>query len=112
MHLSYIGKGIFDNLTSTEKDKPYLYPYDPDDPQSQKVSELSSYTGKIIGPAKVMAVKKGEKIDLSTKYWYTEVPGEPLTSIAEILAGITEIETPSIDTPEDLEKVLAENSQG
>ena len=34
-----------------------------------------------------MAVKKGEKIDLSTKYWYTEVPGEPLTSIAEILAG-------------------------
>jgi CMP-2-keto-3-deoxyoctulosonic acid synthetase len=24
----------------------------------------------------------------------------------EILAGITEIETPSIDTPEDLEKVL------
>jgi 3-deoxy-manno-octulosonate cytidylyltransferase (CMP-KDO synthetase) len=28
----------------------------------------------------------------------------------EILAGITEIETPSIDTPEDLEKVLAQNS--
>ncbi len=44
-------------------------------------------TGKIIGPAKGMVVKKGEKIDLSTKYWYTEVPGEPLTSIAEILAG-------------------------
>jgi hypothetical protein len=68
LHKRLVEDANFDNVSSTEKDKPYLYPYDPDDPQSQKVSELSSYTGKIIGPAKVMAVKKGEKIDLSTKY--------------------------------------------
>jgi RHS repeat-associated protein len=77
----------FDNVTATEKDKPYLYPYDPADPNNQKVSELSKLTGKIIGPAKVIAVKKGEKVDLSTKYWYTEAPGAPLTDLTEILAG-------------------------
>ncbi len=87
LHKRLIEDANFDNVSATEQTKPYLYPYDPDDPESQKVSELSSFTGKIIGPAKVMAVKQGEKIDLSTKYWYTEAPGDPLTSIAEILAG-------------------------
>jgi RHS repeat-associated protein len=77
----------FDNVSATEKNKPYLYPYDPSDPNSQKVSELSSMTGKIIGPAKVMAVKTGERLDLSTKYWYNEAAGDPLTSVSQILAG-------------------------
>lgn len=77
----------FENVSTTEKDKPFLYPYDPTDPTSQKVTELSSYTGKVIGPAKIMSVKAGERIDVSTKYWYTEEPGQPLTTVAEIFAG-------------------------
>ncbi len=77
----------FNNVSATEKDKPYLYPYDPADPTSQKVSELNSLSGKVIGPAKVLAIEAGETIDLSAKYWYTEAPGDPLTSVAEILAG-------------------------
>ncbi len=77
----------FDNVSATEKNKPYLYPYDPADPNSQKVSELSSMTGKMIGPAKVMAVKAGESLDLSVKYWYNEAAGDPLTSVSQILAG-------------------------
>jgi RHS repeat-associated protein len=77
----------FDNVSATEKDKPYFYPYDPADPTSQKVSELNSLSGKVIGPAKVLSIEAGETIDLSAKYWYTEAPGDPLTSVAEILAG-------------------------
>lgn len=77
----------FENVSLTEKEKPYLYPYDSEDPYNLMVSELSSFTGKVMGPAKVMEVKQGERIDLSTKYWYQESPGEPLDDITEILAG-------------------------
>jgi len=77
----------FETISTTEYDKPYLYPYDPYDPDNAMVSELSSQTGKIIGPAKMMQVTAGQRIDLSTKYWYTEEPGDPLTTMAEIIAG-------------------------
>lgn len=77
----------FDNVNARGKDKPYLYPYDPNDPENLKVTELSSYTGKVIGPAKVMVVKDGETIDISVNYWYTEAPGDPITNVAEIIAG-------------------------
>jgi len=77
----------FETISTTEYDKPYLYPHDPYDPDNAMVSELSSQTGKIIGPAKMMQVTAGQRIDLSTKYWYTEEPGDPLTAMAEIIAG-------------------------
>lgn len=75
----------FDNVTLTEKDRPFLYPNDPIDPYSMKVSELSASTGKVIGPSKLLMIKKGEKLDVSAKYWFTEVPGNPLESVEEIL---------------------------
>lgn len=79
----------FDNVGQTAELAPYLYPYDPEDPYNQIVTELNAYGGEIIGPAKLAFVKGGERIDLSTKYWYQELPSEnPLTEISEILAGI------------------------
>jgi RHS repeat-associated protein len=83
----YAEDANFDNVSSTQSDKPYLYPYDPSDPNSQKVAKLSVVSGKVIGPAKIMAIKKGESLDLSTKYWYSEVPGEPLTSVGEVFVA-------------------------
>jgi hypothetical protein len=36
-----------------------------------------------------MSVREGETIDLSTNYWYHELPGEnPISDLTEILAGI------------------------
>jgi RHS repeat-associated protein len=83
----YIEDATFENVSLTEQDKPYLYPYDPYDPDNAKVSELTAQTGKIIGPAKMIQVVAGEKIDLSTQYWYTEEAGDPLTTLSEIIAG-------------------------
>jgi hypothetical protein len=56
LHKRLVEDANFDNVSSTEKDKPYLYPYDPNDPDNQKVTELSALTGKIIGPAKVISI--------------------------------------------------------
>ncbi|MFM9986253.1 MAG: hypothetical protein ACKVOK_13525 [Flavobacteriales bacterium] len=44
----------FDNVSSTEKDKPYLYDYTTDDPESQKVVE--SNASLIIALTNVIAV--------------------------------------------------------
>jgi len=79
----------FDNVDETAGMAPYLYPYDPSDPDNEMVAELNAYTGRIIGPSKLMSVREGETIDLSTNYWYHELPGEnPISDLTEILAGI------------------------
>ena len=65
------------------------YPYDPNDPDNNKVSKLNAQLGKVIGPSKVLAVNRAESIDVSTQYWYQEEPGEsPIDNLSEILAGV------------------------
>jgi hypothetical protein len=79
----------FDNVDATANLKPWLYPYDPQDPNNAMVAELNALNGKVMGPSKVMSVKEGETIELSTNYWYTEGPSEtPLYNLTEILAGV------------------------
>ena len=79
----------FDNVDETAGMAPYLYPYDPSDPDNEMVADLNAFTGRIIGPSKLMSVRQGETIDVSTNYWYHQLPGEdPITDITEILAGI------------------------
>jgi RHS repeat-associated protein len=79
----------FDNVDETAGMAPYLYPYDPSNPDNEMVAELNAYTGRILGPSKMMSVRAGETIDLSTNYWYHELPGEnPISDLTEILAGI------------------------
>jgi RHS repeat-associated protein len=79
----------FDNVDETAGMAPYLYPYDPSDPDNEMVADLNAFTGRIIGPSKLMSVREGETIDLSTNYWYHELPGEnPISDLTEILAGI------------------------
>jgi RHS repeat-associated protein len=79
----------FENVSLTAKDRPFLYPYDPTDPNNHKVAELNAQTGTVMGPAKVLPTRAGRKFEISTKYWFADVNQvDPLTSTTELLAGI------------------------
>ena len=53
------------------------------------INKLNAQQGKIIGPSKVMAVKRSELLDVSTQYWYNEELGETvIDDLSEIMAGV------------------------
>ena len=66
----------FDNVNETRTDLPTAYPVDGSVSFNQKIAELTTHNGTEIGPSLVMPVKRGDKVSLSTKYFYEkDAPG-------------------------------------
>ncbi len=66
-------KKNFDNIDETVEDKPSGYPLDGSAEFNEKIAKLSEATGTEVGPSIVLPVQRGDKVSLSTKYFYEEV---------------------------------------
>ena len=80
---------LFDNIDETRKNKTADYPYNPDYPTNAKVSKLGTGIGETVGPATIVAVKQGDKMSVSTDYYFTTptLPQNNQTA-SQILADI------------------------
>ncbi len=62
----------FDNIEETDADLPLGYPVDGSVDLNEKIALLSSENGTEIGPSMVLPVRLGDKVSLSTNYFYSE----------------------------------------
>jgi hypothetical protein len=73
---AYFEKQNFDNLDSTREDLPSEYPLDGSVEFNERIARLSEASGTEMGPSMVLPVRRGDKVNLSTKYFYEEdAPG-------------------------------------
>ena len=61
---------MFYNIASTRIIKPTGYPNDATTNPNDKVSGLNAASLKAFGPAKVLAIMEGDRVDIGTKYYY------------------------------------------
>ena len=78
-------EALFYNIVSTRINKPVIYPNDPTTNPNLQVSGLNAGAGKVFGPAKVLGIMEGDRVDINTKYFYVgnqmagSGPGNPPT---------------------------------
>lgn len=76
----------FDNVSESRSPVPTEYPLAT--LENQKVAELSS-NSTLVGPGKLIEVRRGDIIDVSAESWYLTAPlDNPMTSIGDILTAI------------------------
>ena len=61
---------LFYNISATRINLPANYPNDPTTPTNLQVSGLNAGTGKVFGPAKVLGIMEGDRVDINTKYFF------------------------------------------
>jgi RHS repeat-associated protein len=69
---AYIEEVNFENLEEVREDLPTGYPVNGSVSLNERIALLNAANGTEIGPSIVLPVKQGEKVSLSTEYFYTE----------------------------------------
>ncbi len=83
----------YDNLGETRHERPAEYPVTGSVVLNEQIAYLTQANGTEMGPSLVMPVKRGDRVSLSTDYFYTEdAPGvtyDNLTTfVSEILISL------------------------
>jgi RHS repeat-associated protein len=98
-----IEENNFDNVDETRDDLPQNYPVDGSAQLNLKIAELIADGEMVMGPSKVLNVRRGEKITASVEYFYEEdAPGatydnlgffvnEILVAFASSAAGVVPV---------------------